>query len=61
MGQRRAPGVEDGGEADARAQMLRIGGDGGQRLGRGPEQEVVDCGLVLERDRADRRRQVKTT
>ena len=28
-----------------------------QRLGGGPEQEVVDGGLVLERDRADRRRQ----
>ena len=57
MGQRRAPGVEDGGQADARAQMLRIGGDGGQRLGGGPEQEVVDGGLVLERDGADRSRQ----
>ena len=57
VGQRRAPGVEHGGEADARAQMLRIGGDGSQRLGGGPEQQVVDGGLVLERDRADRRRQ----
>ena len=51
MGQRRAPGVQHGGEADARAQMLRVGGDGGQRLRGGPEQEVVDGGLVLERDR----------
>ena len=25
--------------------MLRVGGDGGERLGRGPEQEVVDGGL----------------
>ena len=57
VGQRRAPGVQHGGEADARAQMLRVGGDRGQRLGGGPEQEVVDGGLVLERDRADRRRQ----
>ena len=57
MGQRRAPGVQHGGEADARAQMLRVGGDGGQRLGGGPEQEVVDGGLVLERDGADRSRQ----
>ena len=57
MGERRAPGVQHGGEADARAQMLRVGGDGGQRLGGGPEQEVVDGGLVLERDRADRSRQ----
>ena len=57
MGERRAPSVEDGGEADARAQMLRIGGDRDERLGCGPEQEVVDGGLVLERDGADRRRQ----
>ena len=57
MGERRAPGVEDGGEADARAQMLGVGGDRGQRLGGGPEQEVVDGGLVVERDGADRRRQ----
>ncbi len=57
MGHRRAPGVEDGGEADARAQMLGIGGDGYEGLGGSPEQEVVDDGLVLERDRADRGRQ----
>ena len=57
VGQRRAPGVEYGGEADARAQMLRVGGDRGQRLRGAPEQEVVDGGLVLERDRADRGRQ----
>ena len=57
MGERRAPGVEDGGEADARAQMLGVGGDRGQRLGGGPEQELVDGGFVVERDRADRRRQ----
>ena len=57
VGQRRAPSVEDGGEADARTQMLRVGGEGDQRLGGGPEQEVVDGGLVLERDGADRGRQ----
>ncbi len=57
VGQRRAPGVQYGGQADARAQMLRVGRDRGQRLGGGPEQEVVDGGLVLERDGADRRRQ----
>ena len=57
VGQRRAPGVQHGGEADARAQMLRVGGDGGQRLRCGPEQEVVDGRLVLERDGADRGRQ----
>ena len=37
--------------------MLRVGGDCGQRLGGNPEQEVVDGGLVLERDGADRSRQ----
>jgi len=57
MGERRAPGVQHGGEADARAQMFGIGGDGDEGLGGGPEQEVVDGGLVLERDRADRGRQ----
>ena len=57
MGERRAPGVEDGGEADARAEMFWVGGDGGQRLGGGPEQEVVDDGLVGEGQGAERRRQ----
>ena len=57
VGQRRAPGVQHGGQADARAEMLRVGGDGGQRLRGGPEQEVVDGRLVLERDGADRGRQ----
>jgi hypothetical protein len=37
--------------------MFGIGGDGDQRLGGGPEQEVVDGGLVVERDGADRGRQ----
>jgi hypothetical protein len=36
--------------------MLRVGGDGGECLGCGLEQQIVDDGLVLERDRADRRR-----
>ena len=57
VGERRAPGVQYGGQADARAEMLRVGGDRGQRLRGGPEEEVVDGRLVLERDRADRRRQ----
>jgi hypothetical protein len=57
VGQRRTPGVQHGGEADAGAKMLRFGGDRGQRLRGGPEQEVVDGSLVLERDRADRGRQ----
>ena len=45
------PGVQHGQEADLRAQMLRIGGDGAQCLRRRPEQDVVDHGLVLEGDR----------
>ena len=57
VGERRAPGVQHGSEADARAEMLRVGGDGDQRLSGGPEQEVVDGGLVVERDGADRSRQ----
>ena len=34
----------DGGQADARAQMRRVGGDREQRVGSGSEQEVVDGG-----------------
>ena len=48
-----SPGVQHGEEADLRAQMLRVGGDGAQRLRRRPEQDVVDHGLVLERDDGD--------
>jgi hypothetical protein len=51
------PGMEHRGDADLRAQMLGIGGDGGERLGRGAEQDCIDGGLVLEGDRTDRRRQ----
>ena len=36
------------GKADARAQMLGVGGDREQCLGRGSEQEVVDGGLVVQ-------------
>ena len=52
-----APRVQHRRDADIGAQMLRIGGDGGQRLGRGGEQEAVDLGLVLVGDGADRCRQ----
>ncbi len=48
------PGVQHAQEADLRAQMLWVGGDGAQRLRRRPEQDVVDHGLVLERDGRDR-------
>jgi hypothetical protein len=52
-----APGVEHGDEADLGAQILGIGGDPAQRLGRGPEQDGVNRFLVLERDLGHRRRQ----
>ena len=38
-----SPGVEDGGEVDVRARCFGVGGDHDQRLGGGPEQEVVDA------------------
>jgi hypothetical protein len=36
--------------------MLGVGRDGTQRLRGGSEQDVIDCGLVLERDAGDRLR-----
>jgi hypothetical protein len=42
--------VEHGGDADLGAQMLGIGSDGEQRLGRSAEQQVVDHRLVLVGD-----------
>ncbi|MBB4201131.1 hypothetical protein GGD83_004969 [Rhodoblastus sphagnicola] len=48
--------MQYGGEADAGAEMFGIGGDGRQRLGRRLEQQIVDGGLVLERDLRDRGR-----
>ena len=57
MGHRRAPGVEHGGEADAGAEMLWIGADDEQRLGRRAEQQIVDHRLVLIGERGDLGRQ----
>ena len=57
MGHGRAPGVEHGGDADPGAEMLRIGGDRQQRLGRCLEQQVIDHRLVLVSDVGDRGRQ----
>jgi hypothetical protein len=57
MRHRRAPGVQHRGDSDARAQMLGVGGDPEQRLGRGLEQQVIDHPLVLPGDGGDRRRQ----
>ena len=52
-----APGVEHHGHAELGAEIPGIGRDGGKRLGRGAEQDCIDGGLVLERDRTDRCRQ----
>ena len=52
-----APAVQHGDDADPRPEVLGIGGDRGQGLGRGLEQEAVDPGLVLVGDSAERRRQ----
>ena len=57
MGECRAPGVEHGGEADTGAEMLRVGGDGGERLGGGLEEDGVDGGLVVEGNVGDGGRQ----
>ena len=45
--------MEHGGDANAGTKMTRVGGDGRHRLGRRPEQQVVDQRLVLERDVGD--------
>jgi hypothetical protein len=50
VGHCRAPAVEHGGGADASAEVLGIGGDREQRLGRRAEQQVVDDRLVLVGD-----------
>ena len=57
MGQRRAPAVQDGGDADMGAQMLWIGGDGQHRLRCRLEQQIIDRRLVLEGDGGDLGRQ----
>ena len=50
------PGVEHGHQPDRRAEMLGVGGDAAQRLGRRLEQQAINDGLVLDGDRGDRRR-----
>ncbi len=57
VGHRRAPSVEHGGDADAGAEMLWIGSDDKQRLGRRAEQQVIDHRLILGGDCGDRGRQ----
>lgn len=53
MGERRAPGVEDGGDADPGAKMTGVGGDGQHRIGGGLEQQVIDERLIVEGDGCD--------
>ena len=45
--------MEDGGDADARTEMTRVGGDGDHGLGRRPEQQVIDDCLVVKGDIGD--------
>jgi hypothetical protein len=49
--------VEHSGDADARAEVLAIGGDDQHRLRCRSEQQIVDERLVLERDVGDLGRQ----
>jgi len=57
VGERRPPCVHHGRHTDPCAQMFGIGGDCDHRLGGSLEQKVVNHGLVLKGDVADRRRQ----
>src|SRR2546430_16709260 len=47
------PGMEHCKEADFRAQMLGVAGDGEQGLGSGAEEHVVDGVLVVKGDGGD--------
>ena len=49
--------MEHGGGADAGTEVLGIGGDREQSLGRGAEQQVIDGRFVLIGDRGDLGRQ----
>ena len=49
--------MKDRGQPDAGAEVFGIGGDGGQGLGRGLEEDRVDDGFVVVGDVGDRRRQ----
>ena len=49
--------MQDGGDADAGAEMPGVGGNGQHRLRCGAEQQVVDRGLVLQGHRGNLRRQ----
>jgi hypothetical protein len=49
--------MENRGDADTGAEVLWVGRDSSQGLGRGLEQQIVDDGLVLVGDIGDCRRQ----
>jgi hypothetical protein len=51
-----SPAVQDGDQPDLGAEVLGIGSDDAQRLGRCGEQDGVDNGLVLEGNLGNRRR-----
>jgi hypothetical protein len=51
MDERLAPGMEDGKEPEPGTEMLRVLGDLLERTSRGAEQEIVDDGRVLKRER----------
>ena len=51
-----APCMKDGGNADAGTKMFGISGKGTESLGCCFEQQSIDHGLVLKRDRSNRRR-----
>src|SRR6516162_3535894 len=57
VGHRRAPGMHYGSGTDAGTEVLGIGGNGEQSLGRNAEQQVVNYHLVLVGDWGDRGRQ----
>ena len=59
VGEGCAPAVQHRSEADPRPEVLWVGGDRDQRLGRGFEQDAIDHGLVLVGNVGDWRRQRK--
>lgn len=57
MRQRLSPGMQDRKHADLGTEPARIGGERRHRLAGGFEQDRINDGLVLKRDRGDRSRQ----
>ena len=55
--QRLSPGVQDGEEAEAGAEMARIRRHLEERLGGRPEQQAIEHARILERERRERMRQ----